>query len=121
MPADLTVVIADVSRMAAIRSGLPVSGRVVWFNNSSLAYSVNANTNFQINPTLSLQFNVNYTSKKPSAQGEDSYFLTPNSSVKKTFMKGRLSAMLQWQNMDMGFMQQFQPRILCSSALLSTR
>ena len=37
MPADLTVIVADVSRMAAIRSGLPLSGRAVWFNNGNLA------------------------------------------------------------------------------------
>ena len=42
MPADLTVIIADVSRMAAIRSSLPVSGRVVWFNNTSLASAFEA-------------------------------------------------------------------------------
>jgi hypothetical protein len=42
MPSDLTIVIADVTRMAAIRSGLPLSGRVVHFTNFNLSSALEA-------------------------------------------------------------------------------
>jgi hypothetical protein len=42
MPSDLTIVIADVTRMASIRSGLPLSGRVVQFTNFNLAPALEA-------------------------------------------------------------------------------
>jgi ferric enterobactin receptor len=40
----------------------------------------------------------------------------PNTSVKKTFMKGRLSASLLWQNMNMGFLGANKQRITTSGA-----
>ena len=42
MPSDLTIVIADVTRMAAIRSGLLLPGRVVQFTNFNLAPALEA-------------------------------------------------------------------------------
>jgi hypothetical protein len=36
MPSNITVVIADATRTAAIRSGLPLSGRVAWFTGVNL-------------------------------------------------------------------------------------
>jgi hypothetical protein len=42
MPSDLTIVVADVTRMAAIRSGLPLSGRVVQFTNFNLSSALEA-------------------------------------------------------------------------------
>jgi outer membrane receptor protein involved in Fe transport len=71
-------------------------------HNQGWVYSFNSNIGFIIDPTLTIQFSVNYTSKIPTAQGENSDFLSPNTSIKKTFMQGRLVATLQWQNMDMG-------------------
>jgi len=80
-------------------------------SNTKWAYSVNGNTNFQLSKTLSLQANINYLSKRPTAQGEDGQFFVPNTSVKKTFMKGRLSASLLWQNMNMGILGANKQRI----------
>jgi ferric enterobactin receptor len=80
-------------------------------SNTKWAYSVNGNTSFQLSKTLSLQANVNYLSKRPTAQGEDGRFFVPNTSVKKTFMKGRLSASLLWQNMNMGVLGANKQRI----------
>jgi len=71
-------------------------------NNDGWVYSFNANVGFVIDPTFSVQFSVNYISKQPTAQGENGYFLSPNAAIKKAFMKGRLTATLQWQNIDMG-------------------
>jgi outer membrane receptor for ferrienterochelin and colicin len=80
-------------------------------NNAGLVFSINTNSNFQLAKTLSFQFNVNYLSNRPTAQGEDSRFLVPNSSIKKTFLNGRLSAVFQWQNMDLGLLKSNQQRI----------
>ena len=46
--------------------------------------------------------------------GEDSKFLTPNVAVKKTFLDGRLTALLQWQNIDLGFKESNRQRISTS-------
>jgi ferric enterobactin receptor len=80
--------------------------------NNGWAYSVNSNSNFQLSKTVSMQANINYLSKRPTAQGEDSQFFVPGTAVKKTFMNGRLSAGLQWQNM--GFFSANKQRITTS-------
>ena len=80
-------------------------------NNSGWVYSINANTNFDFTSTLSLQANVNYLSKRPTAQGEDSRYLIPNMSLKKTFLDNRLTATVQWQNIDLGMHQSHRQRI----------
>lgn len=74
-------------------------------------YSFNVNTNFDLTPTLQLQANVNYLSKRPTAQGEDSRFLSPNLSLKKSFLNNRLSASLLWQNIDLGMNESNRQRI----------
>ncbi len=73
----------------------------VQVNNHGWAYSLNTNLSFVIDPTFSVQLSANYTSEQPTAQGENSYFFSPNAAIKKTFMNGRLTATLQWQNIDM--------------------
>jgi hypothetical protein len=42
MPSDITVVVADAVQTAAIRSGLPVSGRVMWFTDGTLAAALDS-------------------------------------------------------------------------------
>jgi hypothetical protein len=42
MPTDLTICVADVSRLAAIRGGLQLSGRGTWFNSANLASALDA-------------------------------------------------------------------------------
>jgi ferric enterobactin receptor len=79
--------------------------------NSGWVYSINTNTTFHLTPTLSLQANVNYLSKRPTAQGEDSKFLIPNLSLKKSFLNNRLTASIQWQNIDLGMNQTNRQRI----------
>ncbi len=83
----------------------------VQVRNSAFAYSFNTNHNFQLSKTLSLQFNLNYLSERPTAQGEDSRFVSPNLSLKKTFLNGRLSALVQWQNIDFGLIKSNEQRI----------
>ncbi|MEO6521158.1 MAG: outer membrane beta-barrel family protein [Mucilaginibacter sp.] len=86
-------------------------GNAVAVNNSSWNYSVNGNTTITFDPTTSFQFNINYLSERATAQGKDSRFITPNASVKKTLMKGRLAATLQWQNIDLGLLGTNRQRI----------
>jgi len=88
-----------------------IFNNTVAIQNADWVYSVNANTTFQLSPTWSYQFNLNYISERPTAQGEDSRFFSPNSSLKYTFMKGMMSAMLQWQNMDAGLLRTNEQRI----------
>ncbi|MDB5004902.1 MAG: TonB-dependent receptor [Mucilaginibacter sp.] len=97
-----------------IQGNISILNTPVTILNSSWAYSINGNTNFQLSKTLSLGANVNYLSKRPTGQGEDGQFFVPNTSVKKTFMNGRLSASLLWQNMNMGFMGANKQRITTS-------
>ncbi len=80
-------------------------------NNSNWVYSVNANSTFNLDKNWSIVANVNYTSAKPTAQGEDSRFLSPNISVKKTILAGKGSLGLQWQNINFGNMDSNQQRI----------
>ena len=42
MPSDLTIVVADVTRMAAIRTGLRLTGRVAQFTNFNLSSALEA-------------------------------------------------------------------------------
>ncbi|WP_025761767.1 TonB-dependent receptor [Dyadobacter tibetensis] len=83
----------------------------VLVNTSSWVYSINANTTFQPAASWSVQWGINYLSKRITAQGEDSRFILPNLSVRKSFLAGRLSANLQWQNMDLGLLRTNQQRI----------
>jgi outer membrane receptor protein involved in Fe transport len=83
-----------------ITGNIRILNMPVTIANKAWAYSINGNTNFQVSKTWSMQANVNYLSKRPTAQGEDSRFFVPNTSVKKTFMNGRFSASLLWQNIN---------------------
>lgn len=74
-------------------------------------YSINANSTFEFSETSSAQFTFNYLSKRNTAQGEDSRFYSPNLSLRKSFLNGKLSAALQWQNIDMGILNTNEQRI----------
>ena len=94
-----------------INGALNIIGESSTVSNADWVYSINANTNFKLGTTWNLQGNVNYLSRRPTAQGEDSPFLVPNTSLKKTFMNGRFAATLQWQNMDLGWNTSNRQRI----------
>lgn len=90
---------------------LDVLGSTSIVNNSNWVYSFNMNINFDLGNQWIIQANLNYLSSKPTAQGDDSRFLSPNTSVKKSFNNGRYSLGLQWQNINLGFMNSNQQRI----------
>jgi len=94
-----------------ISGNLNVLGNTSVVNNSNWVYSINMNSSFDLGKQWNLQTNLNYLSARPTAQGEDSRFFSPNTSIKKTFMNGKFTLGLQWQNMNLGFMNANQQRI----------
>ncbi|NCI50955.1 TonB-dependent receptor [Sediminibacterium roseum] len=94
-----------------VSGALNVLGTLSEVNNTNWVYSLNMNLGFELGKNWNLQANTNFISRRPTAQGEDSRFLSPNTALKKTLMKGRLSIGLQWQNMNMGFLNANQQRI----------
>ena len=90
---------------------MDILGETSTVNNSDWVYSVNANGTFNLGKNWSITANVNYISEKPSAQGVDSSFLTPNMSLKKTILDGRGSLGFQWQYINFGNMNTNQQRI----------
>lgn len=94
-----------------ISGSLDVLDEISTVNNANWVYSLNANSTFNFDKQWSLTANVNYTSNKPTAQGEDSRFLSPNLSVKKTILVGKGTLGFQWQNINFGNMGSNQQRI----------
>jgi ferric enterobactin receptor len=94
-----------------IDGDLDVLGSKSTIDNSNWVYALNANSTVNFDKNWSLTANVNYTSAKPTAQGEDSRFLSPNMSVKKIILGGNGSLGLQWQNIKFGDMGTNQQRI----------
>jgi len=94
-----------------ITGKLNILGATSNVDNSNWVYSLNANSTLNLDETTSITANVNYTSSKPTAQGEDSRFLSPNLSAKKTILNGNGTIGLQWQNINFGNMDSNQQRI----------
>ena len=88
----------------------------VQVNNGAVAYSINTNHTFLLNKKWSIQFNLNYLSERPTAQGTDSRFISPNASVKRIFLDGKFTATLQWQNIGLGFIPSNEQRITTSGS-----
>jgi outer membrane receptor protein involved in Fe transport len=94
-----------------ISGTLNVLSSISTVNNSSLVYSLNLNNNFNLGKNWTLQTGLNYLSARPSAQGEDSRFFNPSTALKKTLLNGKMSIGMQWQNMNLGFLNANQQRI----------
>lgn len=78
---------------------------------SATIYSLNLNSTYSFWENASLQFTFNYLSDTNTAQGEDSRFYSPNLTFRKSFFDDRLTATLQWQNIDMGMLDTNEQRI----------
>ena len=83
-------------------------------NSASLIYSFNANATYNFSNSLSVQGSFNYISDQNTALGEDSRFYSPNLTVRKTFLDGRLTTTLQWLNIDMGLLKTAEKSITTS-------
>lgn len=77
----------------------------------TFVYSFNLNSTYSLSETASLQFTFNYLSEMVTAQGEDSRFYSPNLTFNKSFLDNRLTATLQWQNIDLGMLDSNEQRI----------
>ena len=71
-------------------------------DNSKLAYTWNTTQTFKLPAKWTLQFSASYLSLRPTAQGEDGAFVSPNLSIKKTTKDNAWTFQLQWLNMDAG-------------------
>ncbi|GAB3281880.1 outer membrane beta-barrel family protein [Larkinella harenae] len=91
-------------------------GQSVVFSNQAWTYSINANTSLQPWPTWVIQANLNYLSQRITAQGEDSRFFVPNLSIRKSFIQNRLTAMVQWQQIGLGWLPSNEQRITTRGA-----
>ncbi|WP_435414985.1 outer membrane beta-barrel protein [Polaribacter aestuariivivens] len=83
-------------------------------NTNATIYSINLNSTYTFWKNASLQFTFNYLSDRNTAMGEDSRFYSPNLTFRKTFLEDKLTATLQWQNMDMGLLNTNEQRITTS-------
>lgn len=80
----------------------------------STIFSINVNSTYTFSDTASVQFTFNYLSDRNTAMGEDSRFYSPNLAFKKSFLDNKLTATLQWQNIDMGLLKTNEQRITTS-------
>ncbi len=80
-------------------------------NSEATIYSINVNSTYSFWKNASLQFTLNYLSDRNTAQGEDSRFYSPNLAFRKYFFDDKLTATLQWQNIDMGLLEANEQRI----------
>jgi iron complex outermembrane receptor protein len=80
-------------------------------NAKATVYSINLNSTYRFWENASLQFTFNYLSERITAQGEDSRFYSPNLTFQKSFLDNRLTATLQWQNIDLGMLNTNEQRI----------
>ena len=85
-------------------------------NTNATIYSFNLNSTYSFWENASLQFTFNYLSDRNTAMGEDSRFYSPNLTFRKTFLDNKLTATLQWQNIDMGLLNTNEQRISTSRA-----
>jgi hypothetical protein len=83
-------------------------------DSKSTIYSFNVNSTYNFWQNASVQFTFNYLSDRNTAMGEDSRFYSPNLTFRKKFMDDKLTATLQWQNIDMGMFNTNEQRITTS-------
>ncbi len=82
-------------------SGTIFNGDVA-VDNSKVAYTFNTTQTFKLPAKYTVQFSVSYLSLRPTAQGEDGAYLSPNLSIKKTTNNSQWSFQAQWLIMDAG-------------------
>ena len=94
-----------------INGNLNVLQETSTVNNLDWVYAINGNGTFNLDKYWSFTANANYTSAKPTAQGKDSRFLSPNLSAKRILFAGKGSIGFQWQYINFGNMNSNQQRI----------
>lgn len=83
-----------------------ISGQVLDYQetrtNQDWVYSINAGVQVDFPKNWSTGLQVNYLSERPTVQGMDSRFVTPHFNLSKAFLKGTITAQLQWQFIELG-------------------
>jgi outer membrane receptor protein involved in Fe transport len=87
---------------------------------NSWIFSFNANATYNFTNTLSVQGSFNYISSQNTALGENSRFYTPNLTLRKTFLNGRLTTTVQWLNIDLGLLKSAEKSIIASREATAT-
>ncbi len=85
-------------------------------NSKAYVSNFNLNSTYRFSDMAFAQFNFNYTSRRITAQGEDSEFYSPNLTLTKSFWNHQVTATLQWKNIDMGLMNTNEQRITTQRA-----
>lgn len=92
-----------------------ISGQVLDYQeprtNQDWVYSFNAGVQADFTGNWSTGLQINYLSERPTVQGMDSRFVTPHFNVSKTFLKGAMTAQLQWQFIELGNWEVNEQRI----------
>ncbi|MBD1425785.1 TonB-dependent receptor [Sphingobacterium arenae] len=83
-----------------------ISGQVLDYQetrtNQDWVYSINAGVQADLPKNWSTGLQVNYLSERPTVQGRDSRFVTPHFNLNRAFLKGAITAQLQWQFIELG-------------------
>ena len=79
--------------------------------NQAWAFTFNITETFNLGKNWSSQVALNYLSQRPTLQGEDSYFLNPSASIKKTTADKRWTFQLLCQSIDWGWGMSNKQRI----------
>ncbi|WP_240452734.1 MULTISPECIES: TonB-dependent receptor [Sphingobacterium] len=72
------------------------------YKNSDWVYAINASGMLNLPRQWTAAVDVNYLSDRPTLQGIDSRFITPNFSLSKSFYQGAVTAQVQWKNIELG-------------------
>ena len=82
-------------------NGVVFNGTIA-VDNSKIAYTCNTTQTFKLPAKWTAQLSVSYLSLRPTAQGEDGAYLSPNLSIKKTTNNNNWTFQAQWLNIDCG-------------------
>jgi ferric enterobactin receptor len=83
-------------------------------NTKGIVYNINSNISYNLPKNMVWQGNLSYLSARKTAQGQDSRFYLPSTSLKKSIWNKKASIMLQWQNIGLGNMKPNQQSISTS-------
>lgn len=101
----------ELTRWLSLNGGLniynyKIAGQVLDYQetreNQDWVYSLNTGIQANLANNWSMGLQVNYLSERPTVQGVDSRFVTPHFNLSKSFMRGAMTAQIQWQNIELG-------------------
>lgn len=83
-----------------------ISGQVLNYQetrtNREWVYTINGGLQANLSNYWTSGIQINYLSDRPTVQGVDSRFVAPHLNISKAFLKGAITAQLQWQFIELG-------------------